>query len=68
MCTYAYLYGVVVISATFGNSAVVSWMSVNWWRRPEYPEKYTGQPQMTDKLYTYTYLYICLCKCIYNAQ
>jgi hypothetical protein len=22
-----------------------------WWRKPEYPEKTTDQPQVTDKLY-----------------
>jgi hypothetical protein len=23
----------------------------NWWRKPEYPEKTTDLPQVTDKLY-----------------
>ena len=27
-----------------------------WWRKPEYPEKTTDMPQVTDELY-YTMLY-----------
>jgi hypothetical protein len=26
----------------------------NWWRKPEYPEKTTNLPQVTDKLYQIT--------------
>jgi hypothetical protein len=55
---FACVYGVVVFITTFDNSSVVSWMSVNWWRRPEYLEKSTDQPQVADKLYTYTHLYM----------
>ena len=29
-----------------------------WWRKPEYPEKTTDLPQITDKLiYIYIYIY-----------
>jgi hypothetical protein len=59
--TYACIYGVVGLSATFDNSSVVSWMSGNWWRRPEYPEKSTDQPKVTVKLY----IHICICVCVY---
>ena len=30
---------------------VISWQSVYWWRKPEYLEKTTNLPQVTDKLY-----------------
>ena len=55
---FACVYGVVGFITTFGNSAVVPWMSVNWWKRPEYLEKSTDQPQVADKHYTYTYTHL----------
>jgi hypothetical protein len=30
---------------------VISWQSVYWWGKPEYLEKTTNLPQVTDKLY-----------------
>ena len=39
------LVRVMVLNATFNNSSVIS-----WWRKPEYPEKTTDLPQVTDKL------------------
>jgi cytochrome b561 len=42
---------VMVFNATFNNISVISWWSVYWWRKPEYPEKTTDLPQVTDKLY-----------------
>jgi hypothetical protein len=36
----------MVLNATFNNMSVVS-----WWRKPEYPEKTTDIPKVTDKLY-----------------
>jgi cytochrome b561 len=41
----------MVFNATFNNISVISWWSVYWWRKPEYPEKTTDLPQVTDKLY-----------------
>ena len=68
LVVYACIYGVVMFSTTFDNSSVVSWMSVNWWRRLEYPEKSTDQPQVADRLYTYAHLYIYIYVHMYNAQ
>ena len=36
----------MVFNATFNNISVIY-----WWRKPEYPEKTTDLPQVTDKLY-----------------
>ena len=41
----------MVFTATFNNISVVLWRSVLCRRKPEYPEKTTGLPQVTDKLY-----------------
>jgi hypothetical protein len=41
----------MVLYATFNNISVISWRSVYWWRKPEYPEKTTDLSQVTDKLY-----------------
>ena len=61
---YACIYGVVVFSTTFDNSSVVSWMSVNWWRRLEYPEKSTDQRKwLTDFILIYICIYIYLSYC-----
>ena len=30
-------------------------ISFRWWRKPESPERATGQPQVTDNLLTYRY-------------
>jgi hypothetical protein len=35
-----------VLNATFNNMSVIS-----WWRKPEYSEKTTDLPKVTDKLY-----------------
>jgi hypothetical protein len=40
---------VMVFNATFNNISVLSWRSVFWWRKPEYPEKTTDLSQVTDK-------------------
>jgi hypothetical protein len=43
----------MVLNATFNNISVISWRSVYWWRKPEYPEKkkIIDPPKVTDKLY-----------------
>ena len=43
---------VMVFNATFNNISVISWRQFYWWRKPEYSEKTTDLPQVTDKLYT----------------
>jgi hypothetical protein len=40
----------MVFSATFNNSSIVSWRSVLLEEKPEYTEKITDLPQITDKL------------------
>ena len=41
----------MVFDATFNNISAISWLSDFWWRKPEYLEKTTDLPQVTDKLY-----------------
>jgi hypothetical protein len=41
--------GVVVFNATFNNISVISWRSVHWWRKPEYPEKTTNLSQVAGR-------------------
>ena len=50
---YIYLGGIrlMVFNFTFSNVSVILWGQLNWWRKPEYPEKTTELPQVTDKLY-----------------
>jgi hypothetical protein len=42
---------VMVFNATFKNISVISWRTVLLGRKPEYREKTTDMPQVTDKLY-----------------
>ena len=42
---------VMMFNATFNNISVISWLSVLLVGKPEYPEKTTNLPQVTDKLY-----------------
>jgi len=41
----------VVFKAIFNNISIISWRSVLLGRKPEYPEKTTDLPQVTDRLY-----------------
>ena len=41
----------MLFNATFNNISVISWQSVLLAEEPEYPEKTTDLPQVTDKLY-----------------
>ena len=40
----------MVYNATFNNISVISWPSVNWWRKPEYLVKTTDLSPVTDNL------------------
>jgi len=40
----------MVLNATFNNISVISWRSVLWRRKLEYPGKTTDLSQVTDKL------------------
>ena len=44
--------GGMMLNATFNNISVLSWWSVFWWRKSEYPEKTTNLPQVTNKFNT----------------
>ena len=44
----------MMFNATFNNISIISWqsvLSVEWWWEPEFSEKPTDLPQVTDKLY-----------------
>jgi hypothetical protein len=41
----------MVFNVTFNNISVISFGQLYWSRKPEYPEKTTDLPQVTDKLY-----------------
>ena len=43
--------GTMAFNATFNDISVISRRSIFWWRKPEYPEKTTYLPQITDTLY-----------------
>ena len=46
-----WLVAFMVLYATFNNISVMSWQSVLLVEKPEYQEKTTDLPQVTDKLY-----------------
>jgi hypothetical protein len=48
-----YMYSVrfMVFNTPFNNISAISWLSVLWWRKVEYPKKTTDLSQVTDKLY-----------------
>ena len=41
----------MVYNATSNNISVVLWCSIYCWGKPEYPEKTTDLPQVTDNFY-----------------
>ena len=45
-----YRVRVMVLNTTFNNISAMEGQFY-WWRRPEYPEKTSNLPQVTDKLY-----------------
>ena len=42
---------VIVLNAAFNNIQLYRGVQIYWWRKPEYPEKTTDLPQVTEKLY-----------------
>jgi hypothetical protein len=46
-----FMVKVMVFNNTFNNISVISLWSAYWWWKPEYLEKATDLPQVTDKLY-----------------
>jgi hypothetical protein len=43
----------MVFNATLKKNQFYRGSQFYWWRNPEYPEKTTDMPQVTDKLYIY---------------
>ena len=37
-------------NTTFNNISAISWQLVQWWRKPEYQDKTSDLPQVTEKL------------------
>ena len=46
-----YMVKVMVFNVTFNNISVISWRSDLLVKKPEYPEKTTDLPKVTDNLY-----------------
>jgi hypothetical protein len=44
----------MALNATFNNISAISWWLFYWWKKPEYQEKTTDMPQVTDKLLSYS--------------
>ena len=40
-----------MFNTTLNNISVISWLSVYWWRKPDYSEKTDDLLQVTGKLY-----------------
>ena len=40
----------MAFNATFNNISATLWRQFYWWKKPKYPEKTTGLPQVADKL------------------
>ena len=41
---------VIMFNVTLNKMLAITWRSVYWWRTPEYQEKTTHLPHVTDKL------------------
>jgi hypothetical protein len=52
----------MVFNSTFNNISVISWLSVYWWRKPEYPEKTTDMSQFTESCF-----FIEICSLLYHS-
>jgi len=49
-CSTQSRLGLWCFNAIFKNISVISWRSVYWWRKLEYPEKPTDLSQVSDTL------------------
>jgi hypothetical protein len=52
----------MVFNTTFNNISVISWLSVYWWRKPEYPEKTTDMSQVTESCF-----FTEICRLLYHS-
>ena len=48
----------MVFNATFNNISIISWWSVYWFRKPEYPEKTTDLSQVTDSFFQICHFFL----------
>ena len=50
-CSLLFRVMLMMINVTVHNISVISWRSVFWWMKPEYSEKTTDLPQVTENCY-----------------
>jgi hypothetical protein len=48
----------MVFNAAFNNISIISWWSVYWFRKPEYPEKTTDLSQVTDSFFQICHFFL----------